>query len=182
MFKERIRTRTDDQRGLSLLELTVVAAIISILAGLTSIAVTGVTSSARDAGRTNDVAEMQKTVDRFEGETAGSYPTPTGSLADSAGSEGVDYFQVIEGVSGINFDLNDDGDIDDTINVITIDWTATNDDGDVFLSKYVARAPKYAQPDEPVTINGNASNNTLSETWVVDEFGTVHVLVSKALY
>jgi hypothetical protein len=116
---------------------------------------------------------MQKIVDRFEGETAGSYPTPTGSLADSSGSEGVDYFQVIEGSAGINFDLNGDGDVDDTINVLPIDWTVTNDDGDVFLSKYVARIPKYAQPDEPVTINGNAANNTLSETWVVDESGAV---------
>jgi hypothetical protein len=41
---------------------------------------------------------------------------------------------------------------------------------------------EYALPDEPMTINGKASNNTLSETWVVDELGTVHVLVWKDFY
>ncbi|MBI4307664.1 MAG: prepilin-type N-terminal cleavage/methylation domain-containing protein, partial [Chloroflexi bacterium] len=52
MAKVRVGVR---QAGLSLIELTVVAAVIAILAALTTVAVTGVATSTRGTTRTSDM-------------------------------------------------------------------------------------------------------------------------------
>ena len=171
-----------DERGLSLLELIVVAAIISILAALTAVAVTGTTSTTRAVTRASDISQVQKAVERFDG-TAAIYPTTSTAVADSSGTEGTDYFQVVEGAAGVNFDVNGDGDTSDTINVIAIDWDAAdpNDSSSVFAPNFIGK-PKHAEPSAAITINGEASNNTLSESWVIDENGTVYVLVQDSVY
>ena len=70
-----------DQRGLTLLELTVVAAILSVLAGLTAAAVTGSTSQSKAVLLGANLAEIQKATDRFNGEHPFSlYPTVNGCL------------------------------------------------------------------------------------------------------
>lgn len=171
-----------DERGLSLLELTVVAAIISILAALTVLAVIGTTSTTRAVTRASDISEVQKEVERFN-EAAAIYPTTTTAVADSSGTEGTDYFQVVEGAAGVNFDVNGDGDTSDTINMIPIDWAAAdpNDSSSVFSPDFIGK-PKHSEPSATITINGNASNNTISESWVLDENGTVYVLVRDNVY
>ncbi len=170
------------QRGRSLLELTVVAAIISILASLTAVAVTGTTSTARSVSRASDISEMQKAVMRFEGET-GTYPTTSTYVADSTGVEGTDYFQVVEGPTGVNFDVNDDGDVTDALNVVPIDWDAVAPDNDarIFASHFIGKL-KHADIDSPIMINGNAEYDELSQAWVVDETGRVLVLVGTSAY
>lgn len=171
-----------DERGLSLLELTVVAAIISILAALTALAVTGTTKTTRAVTRASDISEVQKAVTRFDG-AAATYPTTSTAVADSTGTEGTDYFQVVEGAAGVNFDVNGDGDTIDTINVIPINWAAAdpNDAASVFSPDFIGK-PKHAEPSATITINGNATNNTLSESWVIDGNGTVYVLVRESAY
>jgi prepilin-type N-terminal cleavage/methylation domain-containing protein len=171
-----------NERGLTLLELTVVAAIISILAALTAVAVTGTTNTTRAVARTNDISEMQKAVERFNG-TAAAYPTMSAVVADASGTEGTDYFQVVEGAGGVNFDVNKDGDTTDTINVIPIAWDTVdpNDSTKAFSPDFIGK-PKHAEPSTTITINSGASNNTLSESWVIDSNGTVYVLVAEGVY
>lgn len=177
-----IESLKHDERGLSLLELTVVAAIISILAALTAVAVTGTTRTTQAVTRTSDISEVQKAVTRFYG-SAATYPTTSTGVADSTGTEGTDYFQVAEDAAGVNFDVNGDGDTIDTINVIPINWAAdnSNDAASVFSPDFIGK-PKHAEPSTTITINGNATNNTLSESWVIDENGTVYVLVRENAY
>ena len=177
-----IRSPRIDERGLSLLELTVVAAIIAILAALTAVAVTGTTSTTRTVTRARDISEMQKAIERFSDEMA-IFPTTSTAVADSSGTEGTDYFQVAEGAAGVNFDVNDDGDTTDTVNVIPIDWATAdpNDSSVMFDPDFIGR-PKHAEPSAAITINGNATNNTLTESWVVDENGIVYVLVDPGAY
>ena len=100
------------QRGLSLLELTVVAAIIAILAALTAVSVTGSTTTSRSVTRASEITELQKAVERFAGVTA-DYPTLSRAVADSERTEGVDFFRVTEGPEGVNRDVNGDGDAAD---------------------------------------------------------------------
>ena len=180
-MKNLIAALRSDERGLSLLELTVVAAIISILAALTAVAVTGTTSTARTVTRTSDIAELQKAVDRFDAEAA-YYPTTTTAAANAAGTEGTDFYQVVEGAAGVNFDVNGDGDTSDTINVVPLNWTATDRDSKAFFPTYVSKKPKESEPASPVTISGAATFNTIPEVWVLDANGKVLLLVSESNY
>ena len=180
-MKTLIAALRSDERGLSLLELTVVAAIISILAALTAVAVTGTTSTSRTVTRTSDIAEVQKAVDRFDAEAAYS-PTTTTAVANAGGTEGTDYFSVVEGATGVNFDVNGDGDVLDTINVVPLSWTATDRDSQAFFPIYISKKPKESEPASPVTINGNATNNTIPEVWVLGTDGKVLLLVSASNY
>ena len=165
--------------GPSMVEFTVVAAIIAVLAALAAVAVLGATSA---VARSRDISSVQEAVDRFHSETA-IYPTTSGTTADGDGVEGTDYFRVVEGADGVDFDVNDDGDAAD-INVVPIDWDATdpNDSERTFGGDYVAK-PRHAAPTGPITINADGSvNSVVTEAWVVDEQGTVRVLVSKSSY
>jgi prepilin-type N-terminal cleavage/methylation domain-containing protein len=169
-----------DQRGLSLLELTVVAAILSILAALTAVAVSGTTSTTREVARANDIAEMQKAVDRFANEgTAGEQPTTTSALPDTGGTQGVDYYIVEESVLAV--DVNVDGDTSDTLNVLPISWTATDDDSDQFHPAYISKRPKH-NGVAVNNINDNGVAENISEAWVIDTAGAVYVLVADSAY
>lgn len=76
-----VRRTIGAQRGLTLLEVAVVGAILSILAGLTSVAVSGSSKSASGAAILADVAEVQKAVANFSGQhPSGLYPTLNGCL------------------------------------------------------------------------------------------------------
>lgn len=72
---------TRGNRGLTLLEMAVVGAILSILAGLTSVAVTGSSTAASGAALQSDLTEVQKAVSSFSGQNPRSeYPTLNGCL------------------------------------------------------------------------------------------------------
>ncbi len=167
------------QRGLSLLELTVVAAIVAIQAALTAVSVTGSTTTSRSVTRASEVTELQKAVERFSGVSA-AYPTLSRAAANSSRTEGVDYFHVSEGPEGVNRDVNGDGDTADTFNVVPMDWTAQDREGNTFVPYYVAKMPPSSAPDDPVRINGDESEHSeLGEPWVIDEDGNVLVLAKE---
>ena len=165
--------------GLNMVEFTVVAAIIAVLAALAAVAVLGATST---VARSRDISSVQEAVDRFRSETA-IYPTTSGTTADGGGVEGTDYFRVVEGAGGVDFDVNDDGDAAGTINVVPIDWdVADPNDPEKVFGDYIAK-PRHAAPTGPITINAEGSvNSVVTEAWVVDDQGTVRVLVPKSLY
>ncbi|MSQ13789.1 MAG: prepilin-type N-terminal cleavage/methylation domain-containing protein [Dehalococcoidia bacterium] len=76
-----VRRTISAQRGLTLLEMAVVGAILSILAGLTAVAVTGSATSTSGAAILADVSEVQKAVENFSGQhPSGLYPTLNGCL------------------------------------------------------------------------------------------------------
>lgn len=75
---ERLR---EGQRGLTLLEMAVVGAILSILAGLTAVAVTGSSTAASESALTSDLSEVDKAVSSYSGQHPRSeYPTLNGCL------------------------------------------------------------------------------------------------------
>ena len=98
-------------------------------------------------------------------------PGPPQTVINCAGCPLVDVTRVI------------DGDTIDTIKVIPINWAAAdpNDAASVFSPDFIGK-PKHAEPSATITINGNATNNTLSESWVIDENGTVYILVRESVY
>lgn len=76
-----LRRLTSGKRGLTLLEMAVVGAILSILAGLTSVAVTGSSTAASGSALQSDLTEVQKAVASYSGQNPRSeYPTLNGCL------------------------------------------------------------------------------------------------------
>jgi prepilin-type N-terminal cleavage/methylation domain-containing protein len=73
-----------NQRGVTLLEMAVVAAIVAILATLVSIGVAGQAGSSRAASKASDLAEVQKAVESFVGQnpagTTTGWPVTGGTL------------------------------------------------------------------------------------------------------
>ena len=55
-----MRRRFGNQHGFTLLELTVVAAILGVLAGVVAVAVSGQATQGRAAAQVTDTAEIQK--------------------------------------------------------------------------------------------------------------------------
>ncbi|PPR69548.1 MAG: hypothetical protein CFH02_00482 [Alphaproteobacteria bacterium MarineAlpha3_Bin1] len=103
-------------------------------------------------------------------------------MADTATGGNLDHAKPVA-VRIQTLGLRIDGDTIDTINVIPINWAAAdpNDAASVFSPDFIGK-PKHAEPSATITINGNATNNTLSESWVIDENGTVYVLVPESVY
>ncbi len=150
-----------------------------ILAALTAVSVTGSTTTSRSVTRASEITELQKAVERFSGVSA-AYPTLSRAVADSERTEGIDFFRVSEGAEGINRDVNGDGDVADTINVIPVDWQAQDHEGNTFVPHYIAREPPSAAPADSVRINGSESEHSwVDEPWVIDEDGNVRVLVRE---
>lgn len=76
-----LRRLTIGKRGLTLLEMAVVGAILSIMAGLTAVAVTGSSTSASASALQSDLTEVQKAVSSYSGQNPRSeYPTLNGCL------------------------------------------------------------------------------------------------------
>lgn len=176
-----------DQHGLSLLELTVVAAIIAILASLTAVAVTGTTSTTRAVTRTSDMSETQKAVNTFSGEHSSSYLPTTSSCAAgevqtgtsscaAGGTAGVDYELADETV--VLVDINGDGDaLDTSVKVVAIDFDAALGTK-FFYPDFIGSKPSHAD-DAAVSID---SGTTTIAPWVVNESAEVVVLVSENDY
>ncbi|MBI4234368.1 MAG: type II secretion system protein [Chloroflexi bacterium] len=69
------------ERGLTLLELTVVTAILGIMAAMTAVVVSGSAGRSRDVALTTDKAEVEKAVSNYAGNhPRGQYPTINGCL------------------------------------------------------------------------------------------------------
>ena len=168
--------------GLSVVEFTVVAAVLAVLAALTTVAVMGTTSG---VARSRDVSRVQRAVDRFHTVTE-TYPTASRALPDAPGGsgvEGTDFFLVSEGPDGVDFDVDGDGDVTGTIVVAPIEWDAGDPiDPNSMFGDYLPK-PRHAEPEEPIRINSTAPGaDMLTGAWVLDEEGTVRVLVPRSAY
>ena len=160
-----------EERGITLLELTVVSAILAVLAGIISLSVSGRGTEGRATAKVSDEGTIQQAVDRYSGEHPGGlFPTLNGCLADrildlvtlacvtpgaesNPGQVGADNLQFDIDESMIGLDLNQDTDTDDSFTVIPIIWNkayrtveAFSDQSKVkrFLGDFVPRPPKHA--------------------------------------
>jgi prepilin-type N-terminal cleavage/methylation domain-containing protein len=147
-----------EQKGLTLLELTVVAAILSLLAALTAVAVTGTVSQSRATTKTTDTAEIQKAVDNYAGQhPQGRYPTPDGCLPgtglDTASftcsatvTEHSQVFTASESTLGV--DLDGDGQLTSSVKLVPIIWDNgfidANGNTVTFYPDFVGKLPNHA--------------------------------------
>lgn len=167
--KTIVRQLLRDQSGITLLELTVVSAILAILAALVAVGVSGKATDSRESTRGNDQAEVQKAVDSFSGEHPHSrYPTFNGCLpgkpvldlitklcvastgaATSAASTNSTNLQFNATENELGIDLNGDGSITSYLTpVVPIIWdksfTTTEGETKKFVPSFVPRYPKHA--------------------------------------
>lgn len=167
------------QRGLSLMELTVVAAILAVLAALTAVAVTGTTTATKGVAKTNDEAEVSKAGSSFSGAHPFAY------LPVTLGSSGSPReYTVSEATSGN--DLNDDGDITDTaVIVYQIDFSACDAgavetggtcSGDTFTPDYLKK-PKHANDSST-----DAAGATIGVWVFVRDSSEAKALLSDSAY
>lgn len=175
----QIKRFIQNKRGVTLLELAVVGAILSILAALTAVGVTGQATSSKGTAKTNDVSEVQKAVDNFVGQNPkGTYPTANGALPTSGTS-----YIVWNAYFVTRQDLNSDGDVEDTGEV-----TAK-----FLVPDLISRFPKHARQHTDgsgwtascsTTITGLSSSSDgsvgscapdtgMSAVWVIDTSGKV---------
>ncbi|MBI2165523.1 MAG: hypothetical protein HYU29_03860 [Chloroflexi bacterium] len=155
------------QRGLTLLELSVVSGILTLMAGLVALAVTGRTTGTRATAQVVDISQIQKAVDAFTGEhPQGRYPSLNGCIGgqvlDLLTRMCVSPGQVVS-ASQVNYsnlefpfsessagaDLNSDGDTDDTFILVPMIWEkAFEGEGAAktkrFVPNFLARHPKHA--------------------------------------
>lgn len=161
-----IRHFFTSQSGFTLLELTVVSAILGILAGIVAFSVSGQASQGRSAAQIADTAEIQKAVDNFAGQhPQGRFPTLNGCLTglvlDLVTLECVNSSDVLDNgqvesenlefsitESEIDMDLNGNDDTADTLDVVPIIWAKAflDDSGDIrrFAGSFIQREPKHA--------------------------------------
>ena len=159
------------QRGLTLLELIVVSAILGLLSAIISLSVMGRSTESRAAAKEADVGTVQRAMDTFTGEHPQSrYPTLNGCApgrildlitltcakpgdvtnafrTDTANLQ----FSVDEARTGV--DLNKDGDLDGFFDVAPIIWNKAFRRSQLltgtelvktFLLDFVRQEPKHA--------------------------------------
>ena len=171
MFTTRLafswfRERLDAPDGLSLLELTVVAAILGVLAAMVAVAVTGQATESRSTAQLADVSEVQKSVDAYAGQHPhGRYPTLNGCLpgavldlvtsrcvapglvTDPAQVDATN-LEFVVSESTVGMDLSGDVDTNDLGTVAPLLWAkafrGTDQSIKRFSGGFVQRSPKHA--------------------------------------
>lgn len=180
------------QRGTTLLELTVVGAIIASLAAMTAVGVTGQATNSRAVSKINDMSEVQKSVDSYMGEhPKGNAPTLDGSLPSAAfnESDSSTYKAIIWGKAFvIKSDLNSDGDSQDEGESVT-KYLVTPAGSD--SPSFHTHPPKHAfehtdettwstvtvtDPEGVVTGGVRAPTSTKTAVWVLDWSAKIHIL------
>ncbi len=82
-----------DQRGLTAIELAVVVAILAVLAAIVAGNTTGMSTNARGASKSTDIAEVQKAVDNYKGQhPANYYPISTTQASTIAVTKTLNFF------------------------------------------------------------------------------------------
>ena len=180
------------ERGVTLLELTVVGAVLAALATMTAVGVTGQATNSRNISKINDISEVQKSVDSYRGEhPQGNAPTLTGGLPSIAFSEGNSnsYMAIIWGKAFvITTDVNGDGDSQDEGERVTKYLVAPAGSDD---PSFHTHPPKHAfehtdetvwstvtvtDPEGVVTAGLRAPTATKTPVWVLDWSGKIHML------
>lgn len=83
-MKAFLRRLSNDQAGLTAIELAVVVAILAILAALVAGSTSGMSTNARGASKITDISEVQKAVDNYKGQNPTSgYPTADGLITST---------------------------------------------------------------------------------------------------
>jgi type II secretory pathway pseudopilin PulG len=187
-----------DRRGLTLLELTVVGAVLGIMSALIAVGVTGRATDSKAAVRTSDQAEVQKAVDTYSGEhPVGHYPTLDGCLP----GQNFNSVQLVcqSGANPGDFNVNNPA----TYKAIIWDkaFKVTLPSGQsttkTFIPVHLAREPKHAfehtdesawptnlvsDPEGVVAQGLRIPDPLKTPVWVIDRKGKVHVTLPEGKY
>jgi len=192
------KSKLGDEKGLTLLELVVVAAILAILAALAAAGVTGTATESRGTSKTNDINEVQKSVFNYIGQHPRSFaPTNDGCLpGQTTLGSGIDRTCPAGADPGAI-------DEDNAATFRAIIWDkafATNDSPPVtksFVPNFVQRAPKHAyehddgtpwptvlatDPDGYVTAGYRVPDPLKKPVWALDSKGNVFVFIPDSAY
>ena len=156
------------QSGITLLELTVVSAILAVLAGIIAFSVSGQSTQSRNAVQLIDISEVQKATDTFAGRhPQGRYPTLNGCLPGGGlvldlvalkcvtvndlldpGQINVSNLEFVVIEADVGIDINGDGDTSDSVVVAPIIWAKgfKDDSGTIrrMSGDFIQRDPKHA--------------------------------------
>ena len=180
------------ERGVTLLELTVVGAVLATLATMTAVGVSGQATNSRNISKINDMSEVQKSVDSYRGEhPQGNAPTLTGGLPSIPFAEGDSnsYRPIVWGKGFvITTDINGDGDSQDEGERVTKYLVAP---AGASGPSFHTHPPKHAfehtdetewatatvtDPEGVVTTGLRAPTATKTAVWVLDWSGKIHIL------
>ena len=187
-----------NKKGVTLLELSVVAAIITILSTLAAIGVTGTTQQARSSALSGDKDQVQKAVYSYIAEQSdGKYPTIDGCLPGQSFSSSTK--RCSTGTDPGAFNLADSR----TFKAII--WgkafTATNSSGGTttkaFVPNFLQQTPRHAyehadgtawptdttiDPDGVVSGGLRTPSSSSTAVWVLDRDGAVQISILPSQY
>jgi prepilin-type N-terminal cleavage/methylation domain-containing protein len=165
------------QKGFTLVEMTVVIAIIAVLAALSLPAVTGLTTTSRGTSKTGDLKEVEQAVARYESTNPGSYPVsvvPSTPVTDANGDGFID-IHVTDFASSPGA-----GAVDATCKDTAVADALANCFGSVTFSSLV---PEFIKSN-PQHTTGTAANATATSTSTPDgnlqgdnDFSTVDLTI-----
>lgn len=154
------------QRGVTLLELSVVSAIIALFATLAALGVTGSFQSAKSGTLSNDKGEVQKAIDTYvANHPQGKYPTTDGTTPAFGPVNATDTGTW----KGLVWDSA---------------FGASDGATKTFLGNYLGRAPRHARE------HSDGSSWTISSiwdtgkvpVWVIDSNGKAQITISESSY
>lgn len=185
------------KKGVTLLELSVVAAIITILSAMAAIGVTGTTQQARSSALAGDKDQVQKAVYSYIAEQSdGKYPTIDGCLPGQSFSSTK---RCSTGTDPGAFNLAD------SLTFKAIIWskafTATNSSGGTttkaFVTNFLQQTPRHAyehadgtawptattiDPDGVVSGGLRAPSSGSAAVWALDRDGAVQITILPSQY
>jgi len=140
-------------QGFTLIEMLIVIAVISILAGIVLVGITGFQSSARDTKRVGDMRTVQNSLELFY-TRCGHYPVGTGGCADAA-----------SGTTGDNNTFTDWADLETSLAAANVADRLPNDPREGSTYEYTSGDGGFAYVLKAILEN---NSNTLNDTSELD--------------